>query len=121
MMDSIPKAKVLRFDKLEKPYLIGEIGINHNGDMQIAKRLMDAVFACQWDCAKFQKRNPDKAVPEHEKAKPRETPWGAMTYLEYKHRIEFGGQQTWYAANGLLHQTIEATEIYYRIELVAIA
>ncbi|MCI0664309.1 MAG: N-acetylneuraminate synthase family protein [Acidobacteria bacterium] len=80
----------LDFNKLTKPYLIGEIGINHNGDMQIAKRLMDAVFACQWDCVKFQKRNPDKAVPAHEKSKPRETPWGKMTYLEYKHRIEFG-------------------------------
>ena len=37
-----------------KPYLIGEIGINHNGDMQIAKKLMDAVNACGWDCAKYQ-------------------------------------------------------------------
>lgn len=81
------------FHNLKRPYLIGEIGINHNGDMQIARRLMDAVFACQWDCAKFQKRNPDKAVPEHEKSKPRETPWGTMTYLEYKHRIEFGKKE----------------------------
>ena len=77
------------FGKIEAPYLIGEIGINHNGDMTIAKRLIDAVFACQWNCAKFQKRNPEKAVPEHEKSKVRETPWGRMSYLEYKRRVEF--------------------------------
>ena len=50
-----------------KPYLIGEIGINHNGDMQIAKKLMDAINACGWDCAKYQKRIPDVCVPEKQK------------------------------------------------------
>lgn len=83
----------LDFSKITKPYLIAEIGINHNGDMQIAKRLIDASFGCCWDCVKFQKRNPDKAVPEAEKSRPRDTPWGKMTYLDYKHRIEFGRQQ----------------------------
>jgi N-acetylneuraminate synthase len=82
--------KHINFHKLEAPYLIGEIGINHNGDLQNAKRLIDAVFGCEWHCAKFQKRNPEKAVPEHEKRKPRNTPWGEMTYLEYKYRVEFG-------------------------------
>jgi N-acetylneuraminate synthase len=81
------------FNSLEKPYFIAEIGINHNGDLQIAKRLIDASFGCEWGCVKFQKRNPDVAVPEHEKNKPRETPWGTMTYLEYKHRIEFGKKE----------------------------
>lgn len=71
------------------PYFIGEIGINHNGDLQIAKQLMDAVSACGWNCAKFQKRNPDVCVPEKQKSVIRETPWGEMTYLEYKYRIEF--------------------------------
>lgn len=83
----------LNLHDLKRPYLIGEIGINHNGDMQIAKRLIDAVFACEWDCAKFQKRNPAKAVPEAEKSKPRETPWGKITYLEYKYRVEFCKEQ----------------------------
>ena len=46
------------FNDLSKPYFIGEIGINHNGDTKIAKKLIDAVNACEWDCAKFQKRNP---------------------------------------------------------------
>lgn len=81
------------FAKLQETYFIGEIGINHNGDMQIAKKLIDAVNACGWDCAKFQKRNPDVCVPEHQKNVIRETPWGTMTYLEYKHRIEFGEQE----------------------------
>lgn len=73
----------------EPLYLIAEIGINHNGDMQIAKKLIDATFATGWDCAKFQKRTPDICVPEGQKNVMRETPWGEMTYLEYKHKIEF--------------------------------
>jgi N-acetylneuraminate synthase len=76
------------FEHLKHPYFIGEIGINHNGDLSIARKLIDAVNACNWNCAKFQKRNPDKAVPEHQKNVPRDTPWGRMTYLEYKRRVE---------------------------------
>ena len=78
------------FNNLNKPYFIGEIGINHNGDIQIAKRLIDGAFACQWDCVKFQKRNPDVCVPEHQKSVMRDTPWGRMSYLEYKYKVEFG-------------------------------
>ena len=81
------------FRKLKKPYLIAEIGINHNGDLQIAKKLIDATFACSWDCAKFQKRNPDIAVPEKQKNVMRDTPWGKMTYIDYKHKIEFGKKE----------------------------
>lgn len=81
---------MIDFNNLEKPYLIAEIGINHNGDLQVAKRLISAAFACSWDAVKFQKRNPDKAVPEHQKNELKDTPWGRMTYLEYKKRIEFG-------------------------------
>ncbi len=71
------------------PYLIAEIGINHNGDMQIAKKLIDAANATGWDAVKFQKRCPDIAVPEAQKSVMRDTPWGRMTYLEYKKHIEF--------------------------------
>lgn len=73
----------------EELYLIAEIGINHNGDLQVAKRLIDATWATGWDCAKFQKRTPDICVPEQQKNVMRQTPWGEMTYLEYKRRIEF--------------------------------
>lgn len=71
-------------------FMIAEIGINHNGDMQIAKRLIDASFATGWQCVKFQKRNPDLCVPENQKLLAKDTPWGPMTYLEYKKKIEFG-------------------------------
>lgn len=77
------------FNDLKKVYLIAEVGINHNGDLQLAKKLIDATSACQWDCVKFQKREPEICVPEHQKNQPKETPWGKMTYLEYKKKIEF--------------------------------
>lgn len=73
----------------DSPYLIAEIGINHNGDLNIAKKLIDATNACDWHCAKFQKRNPDVSTPDHQKTVERDTPWGKMTYIEYKHKIEF--------------------------------
>lgn len=75
------------------PYMIAEIGINHNGDLQIAKKLIDAANACMWNCVKFQKREPDIAVPDAQKNIMRDTPWGRMTYLEYKKRIEFGKEE----------------------------
>lgn len=81
---------MLNFNELKEPYFIAEIGINHNGDIQIAKRLIDASFACGWDCVKFQKRNPDTCIPEEQKGVMRDTPWGKITYLEYRKRIEFG-------------------------------
>ena len=78
-----------KFRDLTEPYLIAEIGINHNSDIQIAKKLIDATFACGWDCAKFQKRTPELRVPDHQKNVIRKTPWGEMTYLDYKLKIEF--------------------------------
>jgi N-acetylneuraminate synthase len=75
------------------PYMIAEIGINHNGDLQIAKKLIDAANACQWNCVKFQKREPDIAVPEAQKNVMRDTPWGRITYLEYKKKVEFGKEE----------------------------
>lgn len=75
---------------LDNVYMIAEVGINHNGDMQVAKRLIDAAFACGWDCVKLQKRNPDECVPEKQKRVLKDTPWGRMTYLEYRKRVEFG-------------------------------
>ncbi|HPG29634.1 MAG TPA: N-acetylneuraminate synthase family protein [bacterium] len=81
--------KHIDFKNLDKPYLIGEIGINHNGDMQIAKKLIDATFACGWDCVKFQKRTPDLCVPEAQKNILRDTPWGKISYIDYRKKIEF--------------------------------
>lgn len=70
--------------------LIAEIGINHNGDVELAKQLVGVAARAGCDAVKFQKRTPDLCVPEAQKAIERDTPWGVMTYLEYRHRIEFG-------------------------------
>lgn len=78
------------FNILKKhPYLIAEIGINHNGSISNAKKLMDIAKQNKFDCVKFQKRDPDICVPEHQKNIMRETPWGNITYLDYKKKIEF--------------------------------
>ena len=76
-----------------RTYFIAEIGLNHNGDLNIAKKLIDISSAAGCDSVKFQKRNPDVCVPESEKSKMRETPWGKMTYLEYKYKVEFGKEE----------------------------
>ena len=75
---------------MSKTYIIAEIGINHNGDLDIAKKLIDVAKSTGCDSVKFQKRNPDVCVPEHQKQIMRETPWGRMTYLDYKYKVEFG-------------------------------
>lgn len=71
-------------------YVIAEIGLNHNGDVDIAKRLIDVAAEAGADAVKFQKRTPEIATPEHMRDVPRETPWGTMTYLDYRRRVEFG-------------------------------
>lgn len=71
-------------------FVVGEIGINHNGDVDIAKRLIDAARDAGCNAVKFQKRNPEKAVPPEQRDIMRETPWGFMTYLEYKYKVELG-------------------------------
>lgn len=74
-------------------YIIGEIGINHQGDINIAKRLIDIAAAAGCDAVKFQKRNPDICVPEKQKSKPRKWQGKDMTYLEYKHKVEFNKKE----------------------------
>ena len=71
-------------------YVIAEIGLNHNGDLQLAKSLIDAAAIAGCDAVKFQKRTPELCVPPDQRDKLRETPWGTMTYMEYRHRVEFG-------------------------------
>ncbi|MGR6920972.1 N-acetylneuraminate synthase family protein [[Actinomadura] parvosata] len=74
----------------EPVYVIGEIGINHNGDLDLARQLIDVAAAAGCQAVKFQKRTPAICVPEEQKGQIRQTPWGEMTYLEYKERTEFG-------------------------------
>jgi N-acetylneuraminate synthase len=71
-------------------YIVAEIGINHNGDLETAKRLVDAAVHAGVDAVKFQKRTPELCVPPDQRDQMRDTPWGYVTYLEYRRRIEFG-------------------------------
>lgn len=73
--------------------IISEIGINHNGSMELCKELIMLSKVAGANYAKIQKRNPDVCVPEAQKSKRKNTPWGEMSYLEYKHRIEFSEEQ----------------------------
>jgi len=73
--------------------IIAEIGINHNGSLEECKKMMMLSKVSGCDYAKIQKRNPDMCVPEHQKSVMRQTPWGEMTYLEYKYKLEFTEEQ----------------------------
>lgn len=70
-------------------YLIGEIGINHNGDLDVAKQLIDVAAEAGFDAVKFQKRTPELCVPVEQRDVMRETPWGTMTYMDYRYKVEF--------------------------------
>jgi N-acetylneuraminate synthase len=72
-----------------KTYIIAEIGLNHNGDLDIAHKLMIEAAKAGVNAVKFQKRTPELAVPKHQWDVPRNTPWGPMSYIDYKKRIEF--------------------------------
>lgn len=84
-------------DKLVGPgqpvYVIGEIGINHNGEVSTALALIDQAKAAGMDAVKFQKRTPEVCTPPEQWDVERDTPWGRMTYLAYRHRVEFGEQE----------------------------
>ena len=79
--------------KLKKPFLIAEIGINHNGSLSLAKKLIQLAADSGFDAVKFQKREPNISTPEDQKNKLRQTPWGEMSYLEYKKKIVFGDKE----------------------------
>lgn len=71
-------------------YVVAEIGINHNGDLGIAKKLIDAAVFAGCDAVKFQKRTPELCVPPEQRSVMRETPWGLISYFDYRKRVEFG-------------------------------
>ena len=74
-------------------FIVAEIGINHNGDLKIVKRLIDAAYRAGVDAVKFQKRTPELCVPPDQQERKRETPWGYITYLEYRKKVEFGAAE----------------------------
>ena len=77
----------------QQAYIIAEIGINHNGDLAIAKQMIDAAVHAGADAVKFQKRTPDIATPPEQQKQMRDTPWGYITYLEYRCKVEFDESQ----------------------------
>jgi N-acetylneuraminate synthase len=74
-------------------YIIAEIGINHNGDIDKAIKLIDIAASSGCDAVKFQKRNPNICIPEKQKTTRKMWKGTEMSYLEYKHLIEFGKQE----------------------------
>ena len=74
----------------EPVYVIAEIGIDHNGSLDLARRLIEGAKAAGCDAVKFQKRTPELCVPRGEWDVQRDTPWGRMKYIDYKRRMEFG-------------------------------
>ena len=86
-------------------FIVAEIGINHNGSLDLARRLIDGAVLAGADAVKFQKRTPEICVPRDQWDVMRETPWGPMTYIDYRHKLEFGFDE--YAA-------IDRHASYYR-------
>jgi N-acetylneuraminate synthase len=76
----------------DRMFIIAEIGINHNGDISIAKELIDVAFDAGCDAVKFQKRTIDKVYTQEVLNSPRESPWG-KTQREQKEGLEFGQEE----------------------------
>jgi N-acetylneuraminate synthase len=74
-------------------YIVAEIGINHNGDVENAKKLIQAAKHAGVDAVKFQKRTPELCVPPEQRTQMRDTPWGYISYLEYRYKVEFGAEE----------------------------
>lgn len=74
-------------------YIVAEIGINHNGELEIARQMIAAAHHAGVDAIKLQKRTPELCVPPEQRNVMRETPWGYITYLEYRYRVEFDEDQ----------------------------
>ncbi len=74
-------------------FVVAEIGINHNGSVEITKKMIDAALFAGCDAVKFQKRTPEICVPHDQWHIERDTPWGRMTYIEYRHKMEFGYEE----------------------------
>lgn len=70
-------------------FIIAEIGINHNGSLQMALDMISRAHEAGCDAVKFQKRDPELCVPMDQRSIERDTPWGRMTYMDYRYKVEF--------------------------------
>lgn len=77
----------------QRCFVIAELGINHNGSLEITKRMIDGAVLAGCDAVKFQKRTPEVCVPKDQWLIERDTPWGRMTYIDYRHKMEFGAKE----------------------------
>jgi N-acetylneuraminate synthase len=73
----------------EPVFVIAEIGINHNGSLELARKLIDGAMFAGCDAVKFQKRTPELCVPPDQWQLKRDTPWGQLSYIDYRRRMEF--------------------------------
>lgn len=94
---------------LDRVYIIAEIGINHNGSLDTALELIDSAVEAGADCVKFQIRTPEICVPKDQWEIERETPWGRMTYIDYRHRMEFSESDYWGIADYCQEKGIQWT------------
>jgi N-acetylneuraminate synthase len=69
-------------------FIVAEIGINHNGSLDIAKLMIDSAVDSGVDAVKFQKRTPELCVHPEQRDQMRETPWGYIPYIDYRHKVE---------------------------------
>jgi len=83
----------LKKKTINRTFFIAEIGINHNGNIQNALKLIESAKLAGCDAVKFQKRSPEICTPKSQWDILRETPWGKIKYIEYKKKIEFGKKE----------------------------
>lgn len=70
-------------------FLVAEIGINHNGSVDTAIQLIKEIADAGFDAVKFQKRTPELCVPHEQRNIMRQTPWGLISYMDYRNKVEF--------------------------------
>jgi len=77
----------------EPAFIIAELGINHNGSVEIAKKMIDGAVFSGCSAVKFQKRTPEICVPKDQWDIQRDTPWGRMSYIDYRRKVEFNKEK----------------------------
>ena len=77
----------------EPCFIIGEIGINHNGSIKTALKLIEEAAKAGCNAVKFQKRTPEICTPRDQWEIMRDTPWGRMSYIDYRYKVEFGEKE----------------------------